>query len=151
MWFTRTHRGLLPTDFIFFAQAILCRDRVGHSRMLCRSQNTILARRFDALRHHQLANWPTDDDAERRNVLPKSYFVIYKASSSVLLCLNHNHEGDIEKVVWISQYYVAGAYDIQWIPFVLRKTLFDFIKSCGCQIRLKFSAVALLGLLYSPK
>ena len=41
--------------------------------------------------------------------------------------------------------------DIQWIPFVLRKTLFDFIKSCGCQIRLKFSAVALLGLLYSPK
>ena len=33
----------------------------------------------------------------------KSYFVINKASSSVLLCLNHNHEGDIEKVVWISQ------------------------------------------------
>ena len=27
------------------------------------------------------------------------YFVINKASSSVLLCLNHNHEGDIEKVV----------------------------------------------------
>ena len=40
---------------------------------------------------------------------------------------------------------------IQWIPFVLRKTLFDFIKSCGSQIRLKFSEVALLGLLYSPK
>ena len=31
-------------------------DRVRHSRMLCWSQNTILARRFDALRHHQLAN-----------------------------------------------------------------------------------------------
>ena len=30
---------------------------------------------FDALRHHQLAN------------------------SSVLLCLNHNHDGDIEKVI----------------------------------------------------
>ena len=43
--------------------------------------------------------WPTDDDAERRNVLPKSSFVINKASSSVLLCLNHNHEGEIEKVV----------------------------------------------------
>ena len=40
---------------------------------------------------------------------------------------------------------------IQWISFVLRKTLFDFIKSCGSQIRLKFSEVALLGLLYSPK
>ena len=40
---------------------------------------------------------------------------------------------------------------IQWIPFVLRKTLFDFINSCGSQIRLKFSEVALLGLLYSPK
>ena len=40
---------------------------------------------------------------------------------------------------------------LQWIPFVLRKTLFDFIKSCGGQIRLKFSEVALLGLLYSPK
>ena len=39
----------------------------------------------------------------------------------------------------------------QWIPFVLRKTLFDFIKSCGSQIRLKFSEVALIGLLYSPK
>ena len=43
------------------------------------------------------------------------------------------------------------AYVLQWIPFVLRKTLFDFIKSCGSQIRLKFSEVALLGLLYSPK
>ena len=32
-----------------------------------------------------------------------------------------------------------------------RKTLFDFIKSCGGQIDLKFSGVALLGLLYSPK
>ena len=41
--------------------------------------------------------------------------------------------------------------EIQWIPFVLGKTLFDFIKSCGSQIRLKFSEVALLGLLYSPK
>ena len=40
---------------------------------------------------------------------------------------------------------------IRWISFVLRKTLFDFIKSCGGQIRLKFSEVALLGLLYSPK
>ena len=40
---------------------------------------------------------------------------------------------------------------VQWIPFVLRKTLFDFIKSCGSQIRLEFSEVALLGLLYSPK
>ena len=40
---------------------------------------------------------------------------------------------------------------LQWIPFVLRKTLFDFIKSCGSRIRLKFSEVALLGLLYSPK
>ena len=29
--------------------------------------------------------------------------------------------------------------------------LFDFIKSCGCRIDLKFSGVALLGLLYSPK
>ena len=47
-------------------------------------------------------DWPTDDDAERRNVLPKSSSVIKKASSSVLLCLNHNHEGYIEKVVWIS-------------------------------------------------
>ena len=70
----------------------------------CWWQKTVLARRFDALRHHQLANcnWPTDDDAERRNVLPKSSFVINKASSSVLLRLNHNHEGDIEKVVWVS-------------------------------------------------
>ena len=33
----------------------------------------------------------------------------------------------------------------------LRKTLFDFIKSCGGRIGLKFSGVALLGLLYSPK
>ena len=33
----------------------------------------------------------------------------------------------------------------------LRKTLFDFIKSCGGRIDLKFSGVALLGLLYSPK
>ena len=40
---------------------------------------------------------------------------------------------------------------LQWIPSVLRKTLFDFIKSCGSQISLKFSEVALLGLLYSPK
>ena len=40
---------------------------------------------------------------------------------------------------------------IQWISFVLRKTLFDFIKSRGSRIRLKFSEVALLGLLYSPK
>ena len=40
---------------------------------------------------------------------------------------------------------------LQWIPFVLRKTLFDFIKSCGSQIRLKISEVAFLGLLYSPK
>ena len=39
----------------------------------------------------------------------------------------------------------------QWIPSVLRKTLFDFIKSCGSQISLKFSEVALLCLLYSPK
>ena len=62
-------------------------DRVRHSRMLCWWQKTILARRFDALRHHQLANWPTDDDAERRNILPKSSFVINKASSSVLLGL----------------------------------------------------------------
>ena len=31
-------------------------DRVRHSRMLSWSQKTILARRFDALRHHQLAN-----------------------------------------------------------------------------------------------
>ena len=38
---------------------------------------------------------------------------------------------------------------LQWIPSVLRKTLFDFIKSCGSQIRLKFSEVALRGLLYS--
>ena len=29
-------------------------------------------------------------------------FVINEASSNVLLYLNHNHEGDIEKVVWIS-------------------------------------------------
>ena len=35
-------------------------------------------------------NWPTDDDAERRNVLPKSSFVINKASSSVLLGLNQH-------------------------------------------------------------
>ena len=42
-------------------------------------------------------------------------------------------------------------FQVQWIPFVLRKTLFDFIKSCGSQIRLKFSKVALLGILYSPK
>ena len=35
--------------------------------------------------------------------------------------------------------------------FFLRKTLFDFIKSCGGRIDLKFSGVALLGLLYSPK
>ena len=40
---------------------------------------------------------------------------------------------------------------IQWISFFLRKTLFDFIKSCGGRIDLKFSGVALLGLLYSPK
>ena len=40
---------------------------------------------------------------------------------------------------------------LQWIPFVLRKTLFDFIKSCGSQIRLKISEVAFLGLLYSLK
>ena len=31
----------------------------------------------------------------------------------------------------------------------LRKTLFDFIKPCGGRIDLKFSGVALLGLLYS--
>ena len=31
------------------------------------------------------------------------------------------------------------------------QTLFDFIKSCGGRIDLKFSGVALLGLLYSPK
>ena len=43
------------------------------------------------------------------------------------------------------------ACDIQWIPSVLRKTLLDFIKSCGSQISLKFSEVALFGLLYSPK
>ena len=35
--------------------------------------------------------------------------------------------------------------------FFLRKTLFDFIKSCGGRIELKFSGVALLSLLYSPK
>ena len=34
------------------------------------------------------------------------------------------------------------------MPF---KTLFDFIKSCGGRMDLKFSGVALLGLLYSPK
>ena len=49
----------------------------------------------------------------------------------------------------------------KWLPltlgysasgsFVLRKTLFDFVKSSGSRIRLKFSEVALLGLLYSPK
>ena len=33
----------------------------------------------------------------------------------------------------------------------LRKTLSDFIKSCGGRIDLKFSGVALLNLLYSPK
>ena len=33
----------------------------------------------------------------------------------------------------------------------LRKTLFDFIKSCSGRIDLKFSGVALLSLLYSPK
>ena len=40
---------------------------------------------------------------------------------------------------------------VQWISFFLRKTLFDFIKSCGGRIHSKFSGVALLGLLYSPK
>ena len=30
VWFTRTHRGLIPTDFIFFAQAILCSGGVRH-------------------------------------------------------------------------------------------------------------------------
>ena len=30
MLFTRTHRGLIPTDFIFFAQAILCSGGVRH-------------------------------------------------------------------------------------------------------------------------
>ena len=33
----------------------------------------------------------------------------------------------------------------------LRKTLFYFMKSCGGRINLKFSGVALLGLLYFPK
>ena len=46
---------------------------------------------------------------------------------------------------------VTPARSIQWISFFLRKTLFDFIKSCGGRIGLKFSGVALLGLLYSPK
>ena len=54
----------------------------------------------------------TDDDAERRNVLPKSSFVINKASSSVLLCLNHNHESDIEKVVWIGG--IGCFYRLKW-------------------------------------
>ena len=40
---------------------------------------------------------------------------------------------------------------VQWISFFLRKTLFDFIKSCGGRIDLKFSGAALLGQLYSPK
>ena len=40
---------------------------------------------------------------------------------------------------------------LQWITFVLRKTLFDYIKSCGSQIRWKISEVAFLGLRYSPK
>ena len=40
---------------------------------------------------------------------------------------------------------------LQWISFFLRKTLFDFIKSCAGRIDLKVSGVALLGLLYSPK
>ena len=44
--------------------------------------------------------------------------------------------------------YAAGGYS--GFHFFLRKTLFDFIKSCGGRIDLKFSGVALLGLLYSP-
>ena len=47
------------------------RDTVRHWRMLRWAQKRrYLARRFDAQRHHQLPNWPTDDDAERWNVLP---------------------------------------------------------------------------------
>ena len=54
---------------------------------------------------------------------------------------------------WLALQGGAGLIinEVQWIPPVLRKTLFDFIKSCGSQISLKFSEVALLGLLYSPK
>ena len=35
VWFTRTHRGLIPTDFIFFAQAILSSGGVRHYRTHC--------------------------------------------------------------------------------------------------------------------
>ena len=45
--------------------------------------------------------------------------------------------------------YGAGGYS--GFHFFLRKTLFDFIKSCGGRIDLNFSGVALLGPLYSPK
>ena len=51
----------------------------------------------------------------------------------------------------VAQSCCTQAARIQWISFFLRKTLFDFIKSCGGRIDLNFSGVALLGLLYSPK
>ena len=37
-----------------------------------------------------------------------SSFVINEASSSVSVCLNHNHEGDIKKVIWISHWPVCS-------------------------------------------
>ena len=45
-------------------------------------------------------------------------------------------------------YVLTPIFYVQWIPFVLRKTLFDFIKSCGSQIRLKFSEVAYRSTLF---
>ena len=51
-----------------------------------------------------------------------------------------------------STHYVTIISARNTVDFIfLRKTLFDFIKSCGGRIDLKFSGVALLGLLYSPK
>ena len=53
------------------------------------------------------------------------------------------------------EFYDARQYETEkWYSgfhFFYAKPLFDFIKSCGGRIDLKFSGVALLGLLYSPK
>ena len=53
-----TRESTVATNRIYCVLSIVCWvwDRVRHSRMLCWWQKTILARRFDALRHHQLAN-----------------------------------------------------------------------------------------------
>ena len=62
-------------------------DRVRHSRMLCWWQKTILARRFDAPRHHQkrtenqLANWWW------RRVSKRLAKIVFCHQQSILECL----------------------------------------------------------------